>query len=300
MSKISLITFPLGGPRVWAEQLKTELEKRGHTVTLFAGRKDYLKAIFQRHEIVHTCVPLPFLWCRKYILTIHGNYKKEKWIGRIMTPLAVMRADAVTVPSQFLKNILGISKALVIPNGIHLPEKTKTDYTLLHENPTLGIMTNFHFRPKAEGVVALAKIIHRIDPSIRLLVAGTGSFFDEFKPNIVSAHPNTEFLGYCDPADFFSQIDMFTYYSLLDNQPIAMLQAMAFGLPVISNPVGATGEILTDDLQAYLTNDDGQYQSVLLSLIQSASQRKQAGTLTQKKAQGYSWDKIINQFIILY
>jgi len=217
-----------------------------------------------------------------------------------MTPLTIRHADAVTVPSQFLKDALGIEKATVIPNGIDLPEKTKNDYRLTNAAPTIGILTNFNFRKKADGLICLAKIVRRISPEIKLIVGGGGEFFEEYKKIVLDIHPNTEFLGQCKKEDLFNQIDIFTYYSLLDNQPIAILEAMAFGLPVMSNNVGAVKEILTGKLENYIAKTDEEYGNLLKELLNSQEIREENGQEAEKISQKFFWEKIVKRFMEIY
>ena len=298
--KILIITFPQGGPFVWAKNLAQELEKRGYDVTLASGRKEYLKQQFKYYDIVHTCVPLPNLLCKKYILTIHGNFKEEKMIGRIMTPLASWRANAVTVPSQFLKNTLGLKKARVISNGINISETAKNNYALNSENPKLGILTNFNFRKKAEGILRLAEIVKNTSPQSNLLIGGAGIFLEEYKPKILAIFQNVKFLGHCKKEDLFNEIDIFAYYSLLDNQPLAILEAMAFGLPVVSNNVGAVKEIMTGSLGSYIAKTDEEYENMLKTLLDSEKAREENGREAKKNSQDFSWEKIVEKLIEIY
>jgi len=298
--KILIITFPLGGPRVWAENLAKHLRGRGFDATVAFGRKEYFKQLFQRYDIVHSTVAVPNPLCKKYILTIHGNYREEKHLGRFLYPLIIKRSDFVTTPSEFLKRVLGIKKALVIPNGIDLPEKTKNDYRLTNAAPTIGILTNFNFRKKADGLICLAKIVRRISPEIKLIVGGGGEFFEEYKKIVLDIHPNTEFLGQCKKEDLFKQVDIFAYYSLLDNQPIAILEAMAFGLPVMSNNVGAVKEILTGKLENYIAKTDEEYGNLLKELLNSQEIREENGQEAEKISQKFFWEKIVKRFMEIY
>jgi len=298
--KILIVTFPQGGPRVWAENLAKHLRGRGFDATVVFGWKEYIRQQFRYYDIVHTSVPLPNLLCKKYILTIHGNYKEEKHLGRFPYPLIIKRSDFVTTPSEFLKKVLGIKKALVIPNGIDLPEKTKNNYQLASAAPAIGILTNFNFRKKSDGLIHLAKIVRRISPEIKLIVGGGGEFFEEYKKIVLDIHSNTDFLGQCKKEDLFNQADIFTYYSLLDNQPIAVLEAMAFGLPVLSNDVGAVKEILTGKLESYVAETDEAYGNSLKKLLESEEMRKENGQEAEKISQDFSWDKIVKRFIEIY
>ncbi|MDP1833946.1 MAG: glycosyltransferase family 4 protein [Candidatus Moranbacteria bacterium] len=297
---VLIITFSQGGPYVWAQNLAKHLEKRGYAVTVIWGRKAYLKQMFQRYDIVHSCVPVPNLFCKKYILTIHGNFKAEKHLGRFFYPLIIQQADFTTTPSNFLKKTLGIKKILVIPNGVNIPETTKTTYDLDSKNPKLGILTNFNFRKKADGTVKLARIIEAVSPEATLVIGGGGVFFEAYKKTILEIHANTEFLGYCEKEDLFNRIDIFAYYSMLDNQPLAVLEAMAFGLPVISNVVGSIEEILTGQMEGHIARTDEDYQAILKKFITSKEERKRGGAEAIRIAKNFSWTKITGKYIKLY
>ncbi len=298
--KISIITYPTGGPFVWAKNLAAELKKRGFAVRFYAGRKDYLKALTVRHEIVHTCVPLPLLQCKKYILTIHGNYQKEKHLARFFFPWITSRAAYLTTPSDFLKQELNITKAKVIPNGINLPQTYKNSFAFIGECLAFGILTNFNFRKKAEGVLSLAKVSAKISPQSKLLIAGNGTFADEYKKRIIQFHPNIEFLGHCKKETLFNKIDVFAYFSYLDNLPLALLEAMAAGLPIVAFATGAIPEIFTGKLQKYLAKSEADFFKILKNLAESEEERRFCSQIMLNRAKDYSWEKIISQFIELY
>ena len=300
---ILIVTFPQGGPFVWAQNLAKHLEQHGWEAKISAGRKNYFFDQFKRYDVVHSCVALPFSLAKKFVLTIHGNFKEENHRSKYFFPIAISHADAITTPSSFLKNSLTIKNAIVIPNGIDLPEETKESYALIGKNPTVGILTNFNFRPKADGLFQLSKIIEKISPEIKLSIGGGGQFFEEYKKRILEIHPNTQFWGYYTREELleqFRQTDIFAYYSNLDNQPIVVLEAMAYGLPTISNVVGSVEEVLTGEMEKYIARTDEDYQKILQTLLNSQSARIANGQAAQKKAQDFSWNAIVAQFIKIY
>lgn len=300
--KILIVTFPQGGPFVWAQNLAKHLEKNGYEVKLFHGRyRHHIREQFKYYDIVHSVMPIPHPLTKKYVLTIHGNYKEEtSLLAKILYPLTVLFASSTTMPSQFLQNKLQLRNVKIIPNGIDLPEKTKDSYALIGDKPAVGILTNFNFRRKADGLIHLAKIVRTILPEIKLVIGGSGEFFEEYKKKISEIHPNTDFWGHCRKEDLFSQIDIFAYYSLLDNQPLSLLEAMAFGLPVISNQVGAVEEVLTGKLENYIAKTDEDYENTLERLLASPEAREENGQEAKKIAQDFFWEKIVNKFITLY
>ncbi|MFA7208803.1 MAG: glycosyltransferase family 4 protein [Parcubacteria group bacterium] len=297
---VLIVTFSQGGPFVWAQNLAKHLQKNGYAVTVIWGRKAYFKQMFRRYDIVHSCVPVPNLLCKKYILTIHGNFKAEKHLGRFFFPLIIKQADFVTTPSNFLKKTLGIKKAIVIPNGVDIPETPKAIHDLDPKNPKLGILTNFNFPKKADGTVRLARIVEAVFPEATLVIGGNGVFFEAYKKTILEIHADTEFLGYCEKEDLFNRIDIFAYYSMLDNQPLAVLEAMASGLPVVSNVVGSIEEILTGRTEGYIARTDADYQAILKKFIASKEERERGGAEAIQLAQNFSWTGITAQYIEIY
>jgi glycosyltransferase involved in cell wall biosynthesis len=297
---IAIITFPAGGPLTWGRQLVTELSKRGYSATLFAGRKEYILSQLRYFDIVHTCVPLPNPLCRKYILTIHGNYKEEKPLSRFLFPIMEKRAYAITTPSSFLKKKLSLKNALIIPNGIEIPAEQKNDFTFHTEYPTIGILTNFHFRQKAEGVLHLARIVHKAAPEAKLLIGGDGTYLDEYQEKTLSIHTKTEFLGHCQKEDLFSRTDIFAYYSIFDNQPITILESMAQGLPTLTNDVGDTKNMMDDVMSAYCFSSDTNYATMLKVLITSPEERMHCGQRSRVSAQRFDKNAIMEKYLSLY
>ncbi len=296
---ISIVTYPRGGPRRWSEGLAKALTNYYKT-QIVAGRSGYIRASLSRHHVLHTNVGLPFSLANRSILTIHGDYRKEKLLGRMVFPFAIRNADAITVPSYFLKQQLNLTNAIVIPNGINYPPLGKDHFELASRRPTIGTLTNFDFPRKADGIIDLARIVKEHLPTSRLLVGGNGAYIKRYQKRVYQIFPNTEFLGFCRTEELFSKLDVFAYYSFLDNQPLALLEAMAYGLPTISNNVGAVSEILTNSLSHNLCNSPHEYGQRLQQLVDSTDSRLDSGSRSRLKAKKYSWPRIAHQFIQLY
>lgn len=301
MSKrlISIVTYPRGGPRSWSEGLSGALSDI-YSTRIVTGRLNYIVSCLSRNDLIHSNVGLPFSYASRYVLTIHGNYKKEKLLGRLSFPLAIQKAHIVTVPSYYLKKQLNLTNAFVIPNGIDYPPSGKTDYRVTEPSPVVGTLTNFDFPQKAEGIIVLAKIIREFLPAAKLLIGGSGTYLNTYRARTKQILPDAEFLGYCEKEYLFPQLDIFAYYSLQDNQPLALLEAMAYGLPVLSNNIGAVSEILTGPLSECLCQSPDQYAVTLSGLIKSIDARKYWGSQCRLKAKHYSWNIVAHQFMQLY
>ena len=92
-------------------------------------------------------------------------------------------------------------------------------------------------------------------PELCVLVAGDGPLRDSVRAQAGSAAlaGRVSLLGrVADPAPVFAQADFFALTSAAENCPLAMLQAMACGLPVVSTAVGGIPEVVRDGVEGIL------------------------------------------------
>src|SRR3990172_2164878 len=273
IKKINILTpYRKGGPWFWGETLvnkinrSSPLEFQGeHIYKLF----DLLSSpIYQDCDIVHAAVPISYrLWRKPVILTVKGNYLIENNIWKPFFPKAIDKADIVTTPSQYLKKEVGFDKAI--------------------------------------GVLTILKILNELpEPAkkrINYYILGKGKFLENIIKESWKFSVKHSFVGWQDPQNFFSKSDLFLYYSEHDNMPNAVLEAMASGLPVITNQVGAVREMIDNKQDGFIAQNEEEYRNHFLSLIENFSLRKQIGQRARKKIEErFNWDVIIWDYIKLY
>ncbi|MCK8602164.1 glycosyltransferase family 4 protein [Desulfoferrobacter suflitae] len=285
-----------GGPKIWACNLARELEKNGVGAAVKDTLRDYFREPLDRF-IVHSS--LPFVSrprSRKYVLTIHGDFRSEANPWGKFYPLAIRRATVTTVPNNFLKETLGLGAACVVENGIERPTFIKQDFRL-GTLPRLGLLSNFNFRQKAEGILELARIARNISFRGQVVIGGDGKLFTEYVGKAKEIFPETVFLGFVPKEEFFEQIDIFCYYSQQDVQPIALLDAMASGLPVLTNGVGGIPEIVPAEL---LANNHRTYGEKLEQLLAAPASRIANSELARKAAAPFFFDRVVQKWISIY
>jgi L-malate glycosyltransferase len=299
VNNLSIVTYSRGGPKVWADGLVSHLSPT-YKASVYASRADYIRCIFSKHHILHSNVALPSANADRYILTIHGDYRREKFIGQALFPIAIRRADLITVPSTYLKCTLDLADAQVIPNGINTPSWQKLNYELVGRRFSIGIITNFNFKEKANGVLRLAQALATALPNAQLLVAGDGIHFLKLQAEISATFPRTTYYGHCDTGEFLKQLDLFAYFSLLDNQPIAILEAMASGIPVISNAIGGVPEIMSGHLSQFVFHSFSDYCDCLVELSKCTDLRETLGGKCHARSLDFLWANITHAFSELY
>ena len=107
--------------------------------------------------------------------------------------------------------------------------------------------------------------------------------------------------GYCqDISGFLNHCDIFTYLSYIDNAPIAILEAMSFGIPIVSNRVGAVPKILQQGEYGFCASNKQEYSSYLSLLIRSRQLRREMGQKAFVRAHDFHINKVASQFCELY
>lgn len=305
MTKIAVLTpISKGGPYIWGTHLVNELRKNGYEAEHVCTLKNLLKSMFITDaDIIHTTVPLWFrLYSKPVILTVKGDYRIEKAIWRPFYPLAIKFATLRTCSTKYLKHKLGLKNARVIPNAVDVTRFNKFKKHRPTKEVSIVTMTKFHFHDKAEGVIHLARIISTLDYPVTWTIIGGGQHLGEYKKRVKSIFKDARFLGFIDnPEEELPKYDIFAYWSKHDTFATAVIEAMACGLPIVTNDYGPTSEIIRHDKDGYISNEYGEYAKYLMDLCTNWRKRMYVGRYARKRiCVNYSWENVAKQYIKLY
>jgi len=250
---------------------------------IFRSIYDLLRFIIKissnRYNIVHTNTSLDSLglmrdgmfiliskiFNKKVIVFFRGwNLEYEKILEKKYLKLfkyIFFKADSIVVLSQKFKSkihLWGYKKKIFV-------ESTLVDSNLIKGVSKKKIINKFN-NNKLINILFLARIekekgiFEAIDTfallrekysNLNLLIAGEG--IEEYRVKqyvIKKAIPNIEFLGYVSGEEkikAFQNSHLYFFPSYTEGMPNSVLEAMAFGLPIITRPVGG----LTDFFQNY-------------------------------------------------
>ncbi len=300
---IYLVSPRWGGPYKQLKLIAKSLRDQGYDAHHCYSLKDWAKLHFNRRNYVISVIPFFFMLNRRgLILNIRGNYRQEK---RFTNPLSLLYdynlrwARKVVLPSFYLQRELQLAQAIIIPNCTSIrPMSAKTNETM--RPLQLATITNFDFRPKAQGICGLINIVNQlsVNRSLELHIFGGGRWL-EYTRQQHETHNYKQFPvyfhGHFESAeDILPANDLFLYWSEFDNMPNVLLEAAACGLPVVANRYGAYEEILGP--QALLADDEHSFSIYLKELIEDPEKRQIVAKNQMEHIKKLQVSKVIGQW----
>lgn len=302
--KINILTARSGGPFHWGKDLAEMLNSKDIVARHFHTLPGLAKStLHQDADIVHTTIPFPFkLWQKPLVLTIKGEYTIEHNMWQRFYPKTIAQANVITVPSHYLKQRLELQNATVIPNAL-FSERFKTVQHGDRDHFNLVSVTVFHFADKVAGIPKIIEVLSKIQNCrFTYTVVGGGQHLETVKKQASGTSLDIRFTGFLpDPRPSLAASDIFLYYSYHDNFPNVILEAMASGLPVITNNVGAVTEIIDNGENGYIAENDEVYLEYLLNLMDNPSLRQNIGLKARQTVEDkFDWTKIVDSYIKIY
>lgn len=180
---------------------------------------------------------------------VHGQQARRVWTRRLLLGL---RGVPVVVPSLTLKRLVSTwwvpaRRTWYIPNGVPMGE-SGAHSALLCARTTLTVGTVAGLRPE-KNIARLIKAFAQVARTrpIQLVVVGGGSQLPALQDlaQSLGVAERVEFTGYLEkPLERMRDFDLFALSSDTEQLPIAMLEAMALGIPVVATAVGDVPHVL--------------------------------------------------------
>jgi L-malate glycosyltransferase len=242
-----------------------------------------------------------------------GLKSRRVWSRR----LVLNHAAAVVIPSRTLERIAldryKLRPGLVhrIPNGIDTSrygggarERWRAEWGVRPEEFLIGSVGRLS--PEKNLGLLLRAVAATGIAGIRVVLAGDGSCRAELEALAaeLGLGARVTFPGFiADPASCYGAFDLFAMSSATEQMPIALLEAMAAGLPALCTSVGDSAEILGNPGWPAVAppGDLGSYTRALMSLYGDARLRGELGARNQARCiEAYSLERMVSRYRELY
>jgi len=113
----------------------------------------------------------------------------------------------------------------------------------------LGTLANIERRKGIHKLLEVATLLKGRELDFRLIIGGAVTdrvYFAELKDMVRSMDLEdiVEFRGFVDPAEFLPQLDVFLFASTQEGMPLAVIEAIASGLPIVAFDATGITEVL--------------------------------------------------------
>lgn len=246
------------------------------------------KLIFKKIDVVHSNPSLLFnaiireailiilssVFKKKIVVFFHGwneNLRKKIEENKFIKKLFVSvfnKADAICVLSSDFKKVLekwGINSNIYIEKTMvsnQLVEKFNflESYKKRKNEPyNLLFLSRIEINKGIYEAIRVFLILRERNINVRLIVAGDGIDANEVKKYIIDNEiSNVDLIGYVE-GDYKIKVFKNSYAFIFPTQhgegmPISVLEAIAFGLPVLTRYVGGLKDIFENEKHGFITN----------------------------------------------
>lgn len=191
---------------------------------------------------------------RRVVVTCHGWDLRRPVEYDVQDALALSLADAIVSPSSGwaarLMTLPGVDSVTVVPNGFDLSRYPTLARRAAHATSTPRIICVGEVtRRKGQDLLVRAMPhLWATLPGTTLDIVGGGDMTADIEAlagEIDPAGSRIRCHGHVDqPYGLMGEADVFCLPSRSDNQPVAIIEAMLAGLPVVSTDVGGIPEMI--------------------------------------------------------
>ncbi len=233
---------------------------------------------------------------RRVVLHYHSGEADDhlaRW-GILVHPFLRL-ADIIVVPSPYLEAVFarhGMA-VLVIPNVVDTSRFRYRDRPRLR--PRLLSARNLEPYYRVDTTIRMFARLREIFPEATLVVAGQGG--EEARLRALArdlGERGIRFAGRVEPAEMpalYDEADIFVNASVVDNQPVSVLEAFAAGLPVVTTPTGDIAALVREGETGRLAppDDPVAMAGAVASLITDPEGARAMARRARAEVERYTW-----------
>lgn len=305
----------------WKQHLVAELEALGVPTHLLAGSRGMadprwpgrLRTLGRQVDVVHLHSPAVAAVARPALRAMRGapvvvSTEHNLWTSH--TPLT-RAANALTLPLDRVRWAVSAevvasewpawrAKTEVLVHGVPLQAlqarrgeraRARAAHGWAADDVVVAVVANLRTNKDYPTLFAAAARAIAAEPHLRFVSIGQGPLEDQLRLALAGHGLGDRFvmLGYHeDPPGVVVGADVFTLSSRHEGLPIALLEAMALGIPPVVTAVGGNAEVVTDEVDGRLV-PPGDAQALAAAYVElardpGARARLGAGAATRASA----------------
>lgn len=271
-------------------------------------------------DVVRYTLPAMIYWKPQLTVhTVHNVAKHEmEWHGRLLQRIAYRRGVVpIAVSQEVAKTVLQLYRLKacgVIRNGIPIqvyraPKISRLEWRVVHgfaQQDILFVCVARLSRQKNHGLLlqAFARA-WAVDQRARLVLIGTGPLGARLKAEArrLDVADRVNFMGRrTDIPELLGAMDVFVLSSDWEGNPVALMEAMAAGLPVISTAVGGVPELFDDGVEGIMVRPGDAFglSDAMLSLCRSDARRAMGAAASLRAQTKFDVSEMVRAYEEVY
>jgi glycosyltransferase involved in cell wall biosynthesis len=215
-------------------------------------------------------------------------------------------ADEIVVPSEYLRTVFARHgyRVRVIRNIV---DTSRFRYReRIPVRPRLLSTRNLEPYYRVDVTLQAFALLKARYPDATLTIVGYGSEEERLRCMAASLGASgIRFVGKADRAllpGLYDEHDIFVNSSVLDNQPVSVLEAFAAGLPVVSTGTGDIGAMVRSGRNGLLVppRDPGATAAAIATLLENPARALFMTRLAKEDVEKYTWPAVRGQWAEAY
>ena len=217
----------------------------------------------------------------------------HRW-GMLVHPWLKL-ADEIVVPSDYLRRIFEQHgyETRVVRNMVDTSRFSYRERAPLRAHLLASRNLEPHYA--VDNTLRAFALIRAWHPDASLLVAGCGSEEGRLRRLAASlGEDGIRLLGAVDPLDMpslYASADVFVNSSVVDNQPVSILEAFAAGLPVVTTGAGGIADMVRHGETGLIVppGDPDAMAAAVASLLENPERALSMARRARREAERHSW-----------
>lgn len=250
--------------------------KKLNYISLKHAIKEYKPDIIHAHDIKASILASLFSKNIKVISHIHGNSIKMRkisfksilynWSSKKIEHIFWVSnsslndykfKNCVVKKSTILRNIINCNEIL------ELAGNRKKEYDIVFVGRIIKIKN-------PERLLKIVSSVIEKRPSTKVAIVGNGDLEWFLKESIVKRKldKNIKMLGFQNnPYRYMLSSKIMILTSIYEGTPMAILEAMSLGLPIVSTPIDGMKDLITQNVDGYLSDNDDDLVNYIIEIL---------------------------------
>ena len=251
------------------------------------------------------------------VFTLHGvGILNKPRLVEMIRARAIMkglkRVDKITCVSRYAGKMLensGISipdEHVIIHNGVDIAEIRKNRRAALEGEFRLLFPGGAKIQKGGDLLIKALPSIKKEIPNVHLYIAGAVPRKNILRRLVeeMELEQDVTFMGFLPPQQYhqvLSSVDLFVLPSEIEAFPIACLEAMALGKPVVATKTGGIPEAIRNMRNGILVDRDPQsIADAIVYLFKNKDLYEEISANNLENVRSFDWSNIVNEYIELY